>query len=58
MGSDQSRSSTGQSAEARPPDYYELLEIAEDATEDEIRVRYVISPQIAIDLTRCAEIIP
>ncbi len=39
MGNDQSRSSTtAQSAEERPPDYYELLQISEDAADDEIRV--------------------
>lgn len=39
MGSDHSRSAGGQSEEERPPDYYELLQIDEEATEDELRVR-------------------
>lgn len=36
MGNDQSRSTEAE-GEARPPDYYELLQITEDATDDEIK---------------------
>ena len=40
MGQDQSTAS-GQrgSDDARPPDFYELLEVTEEATADEIKVR-------------------
>ena len=39
MGNDQSRSSGGQSIKEGPPDYYKLLQVSEDATEDDLRVR-------------------
>lgn len=39
MGSDHSRPGNDTlEVEGRPPDYYDLLQITEDATEDEIRV--------------------
>jgi DnaJ family protein A protein 5 len=43
MGNDQSRSagSQDQAAEERPPDYYQLLQVDEDAGFDEIKVRRV-----------------
>ena len=37
MGSDQSRAS-GSTPADRPVDYYELLQVAEDATSEEIKV--------------------
>ncbi|GFZ42894.1 hypothetical protein JCM24511_00612 [Saitozyma sp. JCM 24511] len=43
MGNDQSRSSSAgkdQDTQEKPPDYYELLQIHEDATDDEIKRSY------------------
>ncbi|WVQ94337.1 hypothetical protein IAU59_001416 [Kwoniella sp. CBS 9459] len=40
MGNDQSRTTGDKSTEERPPDYYELLQVDEDATADEIRKSY------------------
>jgi len=39
MGSDHSRSTGGQSVEVGPPDYYHSLQVNEDATDDELKVR-------------------
>lgn len=38
MGNDQSRQTAGQDLANRPLDYYELLQIDEEATFDEIKV--------------------
>ncbi len=40
MGNDHSRGAIGAQSEAseRPPDYYELLQVNEESTADEIRV--------------------
>lgn len=39
MGNDHSRPAEAEGAGDRPPDYYELLQISEDATDGEIKVR-------------------
>lgn len=38
MGNDQSRAHGQQEQQVKPPNYYELLAIDEEATEDEIKV--------------------
>ncbi len=38
MGNDQSRARGDQEQQVKPPNYYELLAVHEEATEDEIKV--------------------
>jgi len=45
MGSDHSRSTGGQSVEVGPPDYYHSLQVNEDATDDELKVRQLEPPK-------------
>lgn len=42
MGNDQSRTTDSSNDEARPPDYYELLQVDQDATDDEIKASTTI----------------
>jgi len=45
MGSDHSRSTGGQSVEVGRPDYYHSLQVNEDATDDELKVRQLEPPK-------------
>ena len=42
MGSDQSRTTDPSNDDGRPPDYYELLQVDQDATDDEIKASVVL----------------